>query len=164
MGSFDSMKNKLAPLGVYSLEDGSTVICELKAYAEGLDPLFDKLEEYEREGFIATAETYGLSERERFIEKEKPQLTLEQRRALLTGFEQDLGIKGSVSGFIKHLRDSGLSDFSVDEYPTRQRMSIYIDDDLSSAQIKLTAKKIAKAAPAHIDVMMFFHDGTQITV
>ena len=36
MSSFDSMKSKLAPLGVYSLEEGDTVCRELGAYAEGL--------------------------------------------------------------------------------------------------------------------------------
>ena len=164
MGSFDSMKNKLAPLGVYSLEEGSTAVCELKAYAEGLDPLFNRLQEFERESFIATAETYGLSERERFSDKEKTDLTVEQRRALLTGFEQDLGAKGTFNGFTKHLRDNGIVSFSIDEHPTLQRMSIYINDDLNSAQIKRATKIIAKAAPSHLNVMLFFFDGTQITI
>ncbi len=164
MGSFDSMKNKLAPLGVYSLEDGSTTVCELKAYSEGLDPLFNRLEEFERESFIATAETYGLSERERFSDKEKPDLTVEQRRALLTGLEQDLGAKGTPNGFTKHLNDNGIMDFSIDEYPTRQRMSIYINDDLNSAQIKRATKIIAQAVPSHINVKLFFSDDTQIDI
>ena len=88
----------------------------------------------------------------------------DERRALLTGFEQDLGAKGTFNGFTKHLRDNGIVSFSIDEHPTLQRMSIYINDDLNSAQIKRVTNIIAKAAPAHLNVMLFFFDGTQITI
>ena len=77
MGSYNSyasMKAKLAPLGIYTLAEGSVTDCELKAYAAGIDRLFDTLDIAERESFIETAETYGLSEREKFADKEKPEL------------------------------------------------------------------------------------------
>ena len=86
MGSYNSyasMKAKLAPLGIYTLAEGSVTDCELKAYAAGIDRLFDTLDIAERESFIETAETYGLSEREKFADKEKPELPVNTRRELL---------------------------------------------------------------------------------
>ena len=52
------MKQKLMPLGLYDLEGQSEVLCELKAYAEGLDLLFEYIDELFRENYIATAESY----------------------------------------------------------------------------------------------------------
>ena len=89
MGSYNSyasMKAKLAPLGIYTLAEGSVTDCELKAYAAGIDRLFDTLDIAERESFIETAETYGLSEREKFADKEKPPRM--RRLCLSSGKEQ----------------------------------------------------------------------------
>ena len=78
MTSYESMRSKLLPLGLYRLAQGDVTDSELKAYAEGLDILFDALDEMERESFIPTAQSYGLSEREKFIFKETPELTVEE--------------------------------------------------------------------------------------
>ena len=159
MGSFDSMKSKLAPLGIYSLEEGDTVCRELGAYAEGLDPLFDELEEMERESFIATAESYGLSEREKFIDREKPQLTTERRRELLIMQEKSSSGDASAAGFRQYLSDCGLQSYRVDEFPSRQRIAIYINDVLNEGEKSLIGSKIALAAPAHLNVMVYYQDG-----
>ncbi len=164
MGSYDSMKSKLEPIGVYSLAPGDITDCELKAYACGLDPLFDKLEEFEREGFIATAESYGLSEREKFLDREKPGLTTARRRELLIALEQSLGMKATPSEFLEYLQNCGLEQVTISEYPTRQRLSVFIDDDLNAGQKRLIVKKTAAAAPAHLNVMIHFHDGSQENV
>lgn len=47
MESFLSMKQKLLPLGLYELDDNDETVWELKAYAEGLNTLFDTLDELE---------------------------------------------------------------------------------------------------------------------
>jgi len=159
MGSFDSMKSKLAPLGVYSLEEGGTVCCELGAYAEGLDPLFDELDEMERESFIATAESYGLSEREKFIDREKPQLTTERRRELLITQEKSSSGDASAAGFRQFLSDCGLQNFRVDELPALKRIVININDVLNEGEKTLIGSKIAMASPAHLNVMVYYQDG-----
>ena len=88
MSSYDSMRGKLQPLRLYTLAPGSETDHELHAYAAGLDPMFHELTVAAREAFIQTAESYGLSEREKFIEKEKAELSAASRRELLLGSEQ----------------------------------------------------------------------------
>ena len=122
MSSYDSMKSKLAPLGVYTLAAGSEIDCELQAYGCGLDVLFDKLDEFEREAFIATAESYGLSEWERFLEKERAEQPTASRRALLLGYEQGLRLGARASDFAHFLASCGLEQAVVREYPADQRL------------------------------------------
>lgn len=91
MSSFESMKAKLESTGIYSVTEASNISKELKAYAEGLDIVFDELEIMERECFIETAESYGLSERERFVGVDRSGEALEKRRELLETAEQIRG-------------------------------------------------------------------------
>ena len=83
MSSYNSMKSKLIATGLYTLEDSSNTSEELKAFAQELDIIFDTLDEMTREYFIATAQSYGIIERERFIGKERSELPTEQRREML---------------------------------------------------------------------------------
>lgn len=156
MSSYDSMKNKLLPLGIYSFAEGGVVDKELNAYAAALDPLFDKIDEMTRESFISTAESYGLSEREKFIDREKPQLTAEKRRELLINQEKATACDGTVVGFNRFLSDCGLTDFRVDEFPSRQRVAVYINDDLNEGEKSLIGNKIAQAAPIHLNVQVYY--------
>ena len=160
MSSLNSMMQKLHPLGIYSLDGGSNTLRELAAYAEGLDPLFDSLNEMEREAFVATAETYGLSEREKFIEHEKPQLPVARRRELLTGAEHCLNTDATARGFNQFLSDCGLQNFRVDETPSRYHVSIFINDTLTEGEKSLIGGKIAMAVPSHLNVTVYYKDGS----
>ena len=44
MGSYDSMKEKLNAVGIYSIDENSNISKELSACAEGLDSLFETLD------------------------------------------------------------------------------------------------------------------------
>ena len=77
------MRSKLIPTGLYSLETGGAVDCELKAYSVELDRIYSELDTFWREAFVATAETYGITEREKFVGKERTDLSLPRRRELL---------------------------------------------------------------------------------
>lgn len=164
MSSYDSMKQKLLPLRLYAFEEGSAVDCELKAYAQGLDPLFEELALDEREAFIVTAEDEGLRERERFLEREKPDLPVEKRRALLLGFERAGEKEATADGFRQFLTDCGLEQATVEEVPLRQLIRVFIDDRLDEGGKTLIAKKIAQAAPAHLPVRIHYQDGSFVVV
>ncbi len=164
MSSYDSMKSKLAPLGVYTLAAGSEIDCELQAYGCGLDVLFDKLDEFEREAFIATAESYGLSEWERFLEKEREEQPTASRRALLLGYEQGLRLGARASDFAHFLASCGLEQAVVREYPADQRLEIEIGDVLDEGRKSLVGKKITQALPAHLNATITFRDNTSISV
>lgn len=164
MDSYASMRQKLAPLRLYSLEEGSAVDCELKAYAEGLNPLNESLAHDTREAFIATAEDEGLRERERFLDREKPDLPVETRRALLLGLERVGTAEATPDGFLQYLHDCGLEQVTVREVPTRQFINVFIDDRLDEGGKTRIAQKIAQAAPAHLPVRINYQDGTSVIV
>lgn len=164
MSSYSSMKSKLAPLGVYSISDGSVIDCELKAYAAGLEPLLQELELFEREGFIITAESFGLSEREAFVDREKPGLTTAARRALLLEYEQNLGICITPAEFTRQLESFGLEEFRITERPQQRGISIYIDEELTAGRKSLISKRIRSISPAHIYVSVIYSDGTSESI
>ena len=151
------MRDKLSPLGLYRLSEGDVTDAELKAYAEGLDPLFELIDELEREGFIPTAESYGLSSREGFIDREKSALTVERRRELLLGAERSRMLIPSAAAFRQYLSDIGLLSFSIGEHPTRQRMDLYVNDSLTQEEKRLIGEKIERACPAHLSVTAYYN-------
>ena len=93
------MRNKLVATGLYTLDSNSNTSEELKAFAQELDVMFDMLDEMTREYFIATSQSYGITERERFIGKERSELPTEQRREMLLVQEQMMGNNCSKDAF-----------------------------------------------------------------
>lgn len=162
--SYASMKAKLAPLGIYTAAEGSVTDCELKAYASGIDPLFDALEIAERESFIETAESYGLSEREKFLEREKPDLPVSRRRELLLGNEQHLIRSGTAAAFTAFLHECGMTDITISEYNLHHYLTIKVSNALDEGQRSAAIKKLTQAAPAHLIVNITFADGTSISL
>ena len=65
LNTLDSMKNQLAPTGLYRLDGTTTVDYELASYAEGLNAVCEELVKLQAESYAATACDYGLREKER---------------------------------------------------------------------------------------------------
>lgn len=84
MSTLDSMIQKLTPLGIYNLKEGSINFAELAAFSQGLDLLRDSLKSLLRENFISTAETYGIENLERMVGSVQDDLPLKKRREMLT--------------------------------------------------------------------------------
>ena len=150
MDSLTSMKQKLLPLGLYRLDEPSEILCELKAYAEGLDILFEMLGELERESRIATAETYGLSRRESFIGREHPEQTLSERRKTLTYFEKTVMTTLNDDDFAEFLENIGLTDYSVEVRLKQAEVNITINENKTDGQKALLEKRIKAEIPAHM--------------
>jgi len=160
--SYASMRAKLAPLGVYTPAAGSETDCELKAYAAGIDVLFDALDIAERESFIETAETYGLSERERFLERERPELPVAERRERLLRCEQDVNRNGTAAAFEAYLHECGLTEVTITEYNIRRLLVIRVGNALDEGEKSMAVKKIKQAAPVHLTINLLFADGTEV--
>lgn len=152
MNSYTSMKSKLMPLGLYTMAQGSAVDCELKAYAEGLDVLFDTLDEMAREAFIPTAEDYGISEREKFCGRERADLSLEKRREALLKKELSFNPDKSIDGFKKLIEDCGVTNYELNVYPSRCKIVIKINDELSAGQRAMLEESVKNTAPVHFTV------------
>ena len=80
MSVLQQMKDMLSPLGIYSLDDDSLVMCELRLYASQLEKIHEKLATMLKEIFINTAQDYGIEKTEELFESVRPDLPIEERR------------------------------------------------------------------------------------
>lgn len=158
MGSYDSMKEKLNAVGIYSNDENSNISKELSACAEGLDCLFETLDTMTKEYFIETAEDFGIERREKFLGKEKEEYSTEKRRGMLMLQEQNMGGKCTPDAFCDILRSCGLTDFTFTELPTSFRLSITINDMLSQEQKKIVTERIKLEFPLHLLVAINFSE------
>ena len=150
MKSLVSMKHKLEPLGLYDLSGSGEVDCELKAYAEGLDTLFDTLDELQRENFIQTAESYGLSRRESFEIRERAELPVQERRDSLMYYERTVITGLTDSEFAEFLERIGLTDYTLTVNHSRGSMNLRIADSKTDGEKALIEKQIRAEIPTHM--------------
>ena len=158
MSSYDSMKEKLNAVGIYSIDENSNISKELSAYSEELDSLFETLDTMTKEYFIETAEDFGIERREKFLGKEKEEYSTEKRREMLILQEQNMGGKCTPDAFCDILRSCGLTDFTFTELPTSFRLSITINDTLSPEQKKIVTERIKLEFPLHLLVAINFSE------
>lgn len=156
MGSYDSMKEKLNAVGIYSIDENSNISKELSAYSEGLDSLFESLDTMTKEYFIETAEDFGIERREKFLGKERGEYSTEKRREMLMLQEQNMGGKCTPDAFCDILRSCGLTDFTFTELPSTFRLSITINDTLLLEQKKIITERINLEFPLHLLVAINF--------
>ena len=143
------MKSKLAPIGLYSLSQGSAVDCELMAYAEGLDMLFDTLDEMTEEAFIPTATGYGITEREQFSGRKRADLSLEKRREALLAKERSFDPDKSIDGFKKLIESCGVKDYEIEVNQLKCRVDLRIKDELSAGETAMLEESIINTIPIH---------------
>lgn len=105
MSALNSMKAKLRPLNLYKLDEENLINAELSAYAAGLDIINDRLEELERECFVSTATSFGLSTKEKIFNSAHDSADIQKRRdwilfrgALRNSDFTNSGIKNTMSG------------------------------------------------------------------
>lgn len=149
------MKTKLESTGIYNVADGTNVKKELLTYAEGLDKVFEKLSVMERECFIETAHSYGLSERERFLGVDRSSQTVENRRKMLEAAEQLRG-DCTVQGFEQIVKGYGIEKFNLTEHPTGNYVILYVYDKLTDEQKAVIRSKVNEDFPAHLNVTIYF--------
>ena len=122
----------------------------------GLDLLFNELDEMLKEYFIDTAQSYGLTERERFTGAVRDDLSIEKRRELLKIREQTNEEFCTPEGFNKILEGYGLGNFKITENPSQNALSVKISDSLSELNKVWVNKMIEKDFPAHLEITVEF--------
>ena len=122
MSVLNQMQDMLSPLGIYSLDDGSLVMCELTVYAAQLEAIHERISEMLRECFVSTAQSYGINRIEELFQRIRPDLTLEERKDRIhmyttldnNNFSPDsirhqLRLVGATSAFIEDAVDEQLT-------------------------------------------------------
>lgn len=155
MDSYTSMKTKLTQTGLYDVLVGTLTHNELKAYALELDKLRKELEEMTREYYIVTAQSYGLSEREKFLGKVRNEYDINKRRQLLIFEERPLETAASIVDFINFLKGCGIDDFYIDQR-YNNTMSITIYDTVSPVRQKELNQRILAELPPHYIVKIIY--------
>ena len=156
MNSYDSMRRKHLQTGLYKADNSTALHKELKAYAAGIDLVFDRLALLQRESFIDTAEDFGLYERERFSGAVCDTLDIQKRRELLKTREQTNEHTCSPADFQKIVAGYGLSDFSITEAPANQLVTLTVRDVLSDDNKRWIEKMAEADFPAHLNLSVVF--------
>lgn len=151
MRAMDSMLEKLSPLGLYRLSEGSLIMAELLSMASGLDILYEELERLEQEAFVVTANGLGLEMREQAFGAKREETPLATRREMLLKRGAVTVNDCTKESLQQALLAVGLRAL-VQEIPGRQ--SLYIN---CIEQLDKTARRsdLVRAAvrylPAHLD-------------
>lgn len=147
MTSYESMTAKLRATGLYRLTNGGAVSLELQAYAQELDRLFGEIDEMLREAFIPTAETYGITERERMIGRERDDLSLARRRELLLRRESRTVGSSSPQDLNDVIEACGVTDYDVDFTPRLCQIDVTVRDALDDFQKAALEANVNAFAP-----------------
>lgn len=158
MTSYESMTQKLAPLGLYRLTPGTMTDLELRVYADALDGLFAQLDEMTREYFVVTALDWGLTERERFFGKEKTDLSAETRRSMLLAAESETGADATPAGLERFIRSCGAQDFTVTEHPSVYKITVVVRGISDIGIKKLIRNRLEAYIPAHCKLAISFEN------
>lgn len=156
MNSLDSMTKKLENTKIYAVKPGGRNYAEIKAFSVGLDMIFNELDEMLREYYIDTAQSYGLTERERFTGAVRDDLRIEKRRELLKTREQTNEKFCTPEAFNKILQGYGLGGFELIENPQKNALTVKIYDALDEQNKAWVNKMIENDFPAHLAVTVDF--------
>lgn len=154
MGTYDSMKNRLAPTGLYSLSGSTAADNELQAYAAGLDSLCNGLNTLQKESFLSTAEDYGLEYKEEACGISAPEDEIDRRREVLLALSSvtpNSSTKGDFENFFAAL---GLS-VQIAENTAGKTLTVHFLKEPSCGR-DAAQKLLEKFMPAHLTIVSDF--------
>lgn len=158
MTAYESMYMKMFPLKSYNLEEGSNVYNEISAYGEALDKFRDLLDEFLRECFICSAESYGLENRELLVGEVRADLPVERRRSMLIT-RNLLGENDFTrEGFGKFMNSFGVTNYDITEMPQQLEISVFVGGDYTVVEKVWLRNQINMMLPAHLDSTITFQN------
>ena len=144
-----SMEARLKATGVYRLAATDLVYLELCAYQSALSVLFEGVLELEREGFLSTAQDWGLAEAEWRYGLAADGLTAAERRRRVQAYAYSR-TAGGLEAFTALLAAMGCTGNAVLD---GERWCVYLETAPPSGQAEaLLRQKLIGAAPANAEV------------
>ena len=154
--TLESMINKLSPLEVYDLGEDSMVYAELAAFSVALDVQRNMISCLLREGFISTAESFGIETEEKLSGAVRDDLPLEKRRGMLIE-RRSLSVHDfTLRGLEKILSFMGVEG-GILEYPQMQRICLDLrGKDYDDAKKEWIVSQAQELLPAHLEQDVVF--------
>lgn len=149
------LRQLLAPLGVYNLEEGSIGRTELYALGLGFDDVYRRLERAERESLTATAEDEGLRRRETLFARRPAAVTPAERRAAIAALLQIDGDSLTPSAMNRTLLGCGIRAKAL-ELDTGHLRVIFPDVGGEPEEFDQISRIILDILPCHLDVEFYF--------
>lgn len=161
MKSYESMKTKLLPTGLYTLTDYMGVSKELLTYSVGIDNLDDSIDVIIREAFLTTAEDYGLSMWEEMFGGIHNGVDADKRRYMIIS-RLLLNYNCFTMDGVKSIIDSlGITDYTITENPSLFMVTIDLSqNDYTRTQRKWIKQQLEELLPAHLDIVTIFGSAT----
>lgn len=155
MTSLVSMIKKLEPLGVYNMQSGFIIRCELQAYAAALDEHRNNIEKTLEECFINTADDYGIELREKMIGSLRSNYSLNKRREMLlmrNSFGENDFTADALGNFIRSL---GVNEYDIVENPSGNIISVTLGGSFSDVETAWIIRQIKNFLPAHLESYVY---------
>lgn len=156
MTAYESIKNKLDTVGIYNIEQGGLIDAEIRAYAAGLQPLYDEIEELLREGFIQTAQDSGLEQLEAMTRSYLSGGSLEERRTRLI---KRLSISPDIIGLERlkmQVASMGL-ECSITERVSESKLYLNITTEVSDDDKAFLEAELLRFTPLHLLMSVTFN-------
>ncbi|NCC87424.1 MAG: DUF2313 domain-containing protein [Clostridia bacterium] len=150
--TLDQLKSMLSPLGIYNTDSSTTLNAELCAYACGINLVKAQTQKLLEEGFVQTAQDFGLELREDMLAI-SPNQTLELRREEIVEKLSTVSGQWSLPKVKSEIEQTGF-DGSILENFEEQRLTIGFTSPETATLEDLSTvyKTIRPIMPAHLEV------------
>jgi|GEM_PF-2372241 len=146
------LKDMLSPLGIYHTDSQTTLHAELCAYACGIDLVKLQLEKLPQEGFLQTAQEFGLALREKMLAI-SPKQTYELRREEIIEKLSTVRGQWSLPKIKSKIEQTGF-DGSILEDFEQQRLTIsFTSPEMATLEnLSTIFNAMHPIIPAHLEV------------
>lgn len=154
--AYESIKDKLSSLSIYNIVPGGLVEAEIRAYAAGLQGLYDAVDNAVRECFITTAENEGLTNLELMSRIYIGGDEIEDRRKKLLTRLSVKPVDIGEDGLKKAVASLGL-DCNITENNPNSWLFIDILTDVAESKRDFIKAEVKKFAPPHLVIFVTFN-------
>ena len=156
MTAYESIKEKLSGVSIYSFDKDGLLEAEIKAYAAGLQVLYDGVDELLRECFVQTAEGYGLEQLEAMARTYINGDDVESRREkLINRLSINPGIIGK-DALEKQVASLGLR-CNITENVSESKVYVDILTDVADDRKEFVKAELLRFTPMHLIMYIKFN-------
>lgn len=157
MTAYESIKEKMSAVSIYSFEQNGLLDAEIKAYAIALQELYDNIDELLRECFVQTAEGCGLEQLEIMTRTYMSNDEIENRRKKLMN---RLQINPSIIGkdaLEKQVASIGLS-CNITENIVDSKIDVDILTEVANDKKDFLKAELMRFTPPHLIMCVNFEN------